>query len=437
MMIFKAVSIFVATATASTVALAVGDYNGSIGARSNQLAQGVGEVDGNRYQMDLSFDYHRYRPGLWEKRFRANALINDQNSVMYSVNEAYVTNRWGRSELQIGRAILDWSDVDSHWSFGKINHRQNFNYFEPGEEGLIGVIFKRRHASGFRFHVFGTPFYVPEMNPSLDINKSKGTVTSKNPWAKPPARTARISSQDVPIFYDIDYPEIQEVVFRAAIGGNIGWENKHWEGGFYWMRKPENSVSTQVEVSVNQTVDLVTARVKPKFYYHDIYGGNLRWKNKDATIYVSAIAIRPNTYPDGDLDAARYTQLDIEKRREDYVGGGIAQENDELGMGFDYVARLSPFNRSEDILAEDPRWNQAVHGWLRYTINSHFSASFDGKYDMLTTDRLVMFQVNYYPMRSLALNAGVNMIGTPNNGKSYWSPYTNNDALYAGLRYLF
>lgn len=436
-MIRASASVIFLSAVWAMSAHAVSDYTGSVGARSNQLAPSVGDVAGNRYNMDLSFDYHRQRPGLWEKRFRVNALVNDKNAVMYSVNEAYLTNRWGRSEMQIGRAILDWSDVDSHWGFGKINHRQNFNYFEPGQEGLIGVVFKRRHASGWRFHIFGSPFYAPELNPSLDINKSEGTVTSKNPWAKPPARTARISSQDVPIFYDVDYPEIHEVVFRPSGGVNVGWENKHWEAGIYYLRKPENQVSTQVEVSLNQTVDLVTARVKPKFYYHDIYGGNLRWKNKDVTIYTSAIAIRPNTYPDGSLEAAQYTQLDIEKRREDYVGGGIAQENDDLGMGFDYVARLSPFNRSEDILAEDPRWNQAVHGWVHYTFNSHLSASFDGKYDMLTTDRLVMFQVTYYPIRALAVNAGVNMIGTPNNGKSYWSPYTNNDSLYAGLRYSF
>jgi hypothetical protein len=422
---------------ATSVVCASGDFNGYVGGRTNQIAPSVGDVAGNRFLMDLSFDYYRHRPGLWEKRFTVNALVNDENAVMYTVNEAYLINRWGRSELQIGRAILDWSDVDAHWGFGKINHRQNFNYFEPGHEGLIGMIFKRRHANGIRYHLFGSPLYVPELNPSLDINKSDGTITSKNPWAKPPARTARISSSDVPIFYDVDMPQLSQVIFRPSGGANIGWENKHWEAGFYYLRKPENQTSTTVDVSVNVTNDLVNARVTPQFYYHDIYGGNLRWKNKDATIYTSAIAIRPNTYPDGDLQAAQYTQIEVEKRREDYVGGGIAQENDTLGMGFDYVARLSPFNRSEDILAEDPRWNQAVHGWVRYTFNSHFMTSFDGKYDMLTTDRLVMIQATYYPSRVVALNVGVNMIGTPSNGKSYWSPYTNNDAAYAGLRYLF
>lgn len=428
---------FCAASAVPLQAVAGDDFSGYVGGRSNQISQGVGDVAGNRYWFDLNFDYHRHRPGIWEKRFTVNALVNDRNSLMYSVNEAYLTNRWGRSEFQIGRAILDWSDVDDHWSYGKINHRQNFNYFEPGREGLVGLMYKHRFASGFRFHFFGTPVSIPELNPALDINKQSGTITSKNPWAKVPAATARISSSNVPIFYDVDYPNIGQAILRPAGGLNLGWENKHWEAGMYYMRKPENQISETVDVSYNSGDDVVNARVKPQFYYHDVYGGNLRWKNKDVTVYVSGIAVRPNTYPDGDNLAAQYTQIEMEKRREDYVGGGISQENDLVSMGFDYVARLSPFNRQNDILAEDPRWNQAVHGWVRYFINSHFQTSVDGKYDMLTTDRLFMAQATYYPTKAIGVNAGVNMIGTPKNGKSYWSPYTNNDAVYAGVRYLY
>ena len=413
------------------------DFTGSVGALSNQLADGVGDVNGNRYNMDLSFDYHRQRPNELERRFTLNSLMNDQSSAMFSVNEAYIAHRWGRSELQTGRFKLDWSDVDSHWGFGKVNNRQNFTGFDPSQEGLVGMILKRQYANGFRFHAFATPLYVPETNPSLEINKAEGTITSKNPWAKPPAATARLEGRDIPIFYKVDYPEITDVVFKPAGGINLGWANKHWDAGFYYLRKPENQLSTTVDISYNTGDDLINARVQPQFYYHDIYGSNLRWKNKDYTVYASAIAVRPNDYPVGDPLTTQYTQIEVEKRREDYVGGGISKENDRMGMGFDYVARLSPFNKEEDILAEDPRWNQAVHGWFRYRVSRFFQVSADGKVDMLTRDRLTMLRVSYFPVRNMVLNAGVNMIGTPSDGKSYWSPYTNNDAVYAGLRYLF
>ena len=429
--------LLIAVLLVSTSAWAQRDFTGSVGALSNQLATDVGNVDGNRYNMDLSFDYHRNRPNELERRFTANALLNDQSSTMYSVNEAYVTHRWGRSELQGGRFILNWSDVDSHWSFGKLNNRQNFTGFEPGQEGLIGVRLKRQYSNGIRYHFFATPFYVPEMNPALEINKSEGTITSKNPWAKPPASSANVNGADRPIFYDVNYPELSEVVMKPSGGINMGWANKHWDAGVFYMRKPENQPSTTVDVSYDTAEQVVNARVDPQFYYHDVYGGNLHWSNRGWTAYFSAIAVRPNEYPVGDPLTVEYTQIEVEKRREDYVGGGLAHENDIFGMGFDYVARLSPFNKDEDILAEDPRWNQAVHGWFRWRVNRFFQLSADGKVDMLTRDRLTMVRASYYPTRNMVLNVGVNMIGTPSDGKSYWSPYTNNDAVYAGLRYLF
>jgi hypothetical protein len=412
---------------------------GYVAGTSNQLASGVGDVDGNRWFFDLGFDYHQQDPNVgFENRFVMHALFNDQSALMYSVNEAYLVRPFGLARLEVGRMLLDWSDVDDHWSFGKVNHRQNFNYFEPGREGLLGVMIKRTsNKRGARLHLFFSPLYAPELNPSLDIDKSAGTVTSNNPWAKPPAPTARLEGRDVPIFYDIDYPEISEVVFRSSGGVNVGWEDEHWEAGLYYLFKPENQISTAVEVSYNTGDDIVNADVTPQFYYHHVYGGNLRWRNRDVTIYASAIAVRPNEYPDVSLEAAQYTQLEMEKRREDYVGGGIARSNGRWGTGFDYVARLSPFDRAEDILAEDPRWNQAVHGWGRYKFTDSFEVSGDAKYDMLTTDRLFMFKVVYYPLTMLALTAGVNMIGTPNDGKSYWGPFKNNDSVYSGLRYLF
>jgi hypothetical protein len=56
---------------------------------------------------------------------------------------------------------------------------------------------------------------------------------------------------------------------------------------------------------------------------------------------------------------------------------------------------------------------------------------------MLTTDRLLMLRGSYKVSKELILSAGVNMIGTPVDGKSFWSTYTNNDAIYGGLRYVF
>lgn len=426
----------------TTVGHCASDFiEGHLGAVSNQANQNVGNVPGNRYNADFVFDYHRnvnttYTREL-ERRFTVAAMVNDQSLTMYSLQEAYVGgNLTSKDSLKFGRQILPWSPVDSTWGFGKLNNRRNFDYFTPGQEGLIGLAYERKSSNGMRYRSFVSGLYVPESNPSLDINKKDRTITSRHPWSDPPATRADVDGVGMDVKYDVNYPQINDVIYRYTVGANIGWENKHWALDNFIMRKPENGTTPDVEVNVDFVTRTVNAEIDPRFYYHDLYGSSLKWRNLDTEVYVSAMAIRPNEFPDVD-EKVRYTEIKNKKRREDYAGFGISKSNDLYTMAFNYVARLSPFDRNKEELSQDPRWNQALNVYLARNLNRSFSVSGDVKFDMLTTDRLVMVRGNYKVSKELAMNFGVNMIGTPTDGKSYWSPYTNNDAIYGGLRYVF
>lgn len=417
------------------------NIDGYIGGMTNQVSDKVGNVPGNRYNTNFEFDYNKniadVKPGQMESRFHMAALNNDENLLMYSLQEAYLGwNPSGVDHIRVGRQILPWSTVDTLWGFGKVNNRRNFDYFTPGQEGLIGLNYGHKFSNGIRVNLFGSPLYVPEMNPALDLNNSKGTITSRHPWADTPATTADVEGTQMAVKYKVDYPEINDVVNRYSVGLNAGYESEHWVLDNFFMRKPENTTTPDVEVAVDFTNEIVKASIDPRFYYHDVYGSTLKYRNKDIEMYVSGIAIRPNTFPDVD-EKVRYTEIKNKKRREDYVGGGISRSNDLYTMAFNYVARLSPFDRNKDDLSLDPRWNQAVNLVLARNFGRSFSASTDLKYDMLTTDRLLMVRGSYIVAKNFILNAGVNLIGTPGNGKSFWSPYTNNDAVYGGLRYVF
>jgi hypothetical protein len=422
--------------------------HGHIGGMSNQINRDVGDVPGNRYNGDFNFSYYSGRPDDLEQKFNFSALVNDQNLTMYSLQEAYVAKNgvfrpWSSSEkigdrLSFGRQILPWSTVDSTWGLGKFNNRKNFDFFDPGQEGLLGLEYENRSTNGFFWKAFGSGLYVPEMNPGLDINKSKKTITSRNPWANAPASTAVITDGQPAerINYIVDYPQLSEVIFRYSVGVNAGWENKNWVADGFVMRKPENQLSTKVNIQLPSGPG-VNAYITPQFYYHDVYGGNLKYRNADLEMYVSGMAARPNTYPEGNDKATLATEIKTKKVREDYMSAGISKINDVYGVGFNYIARLSPFDRDRDSLAQDPRWNQAVNTFIMRNFTSQFRLSADLKYDMLTTDRLVMLRAGYKVNQDFLTSVGVNMIGTPASGKSFWSPYTNNDAFFASLRYTY
>lgn len=430
---------------AGNICAAVNSFTGSVGTKSNQVNQNVGNVPGNRFSADLNFDYINADSGLStglgsvDGRFTFAGLINDQSLTMYSLKEAYIGLRPTRKiEIKAGRQVLNWSELDSAWGFGKLNNRRNFDYFEPGQEGLIGLNTIVKISRDVRLMVFASYLYVPEMNPALDINKSKKTITSRHPWADAPATSAEISpGLSKKIMYEVDYPQIQDVIYRTSLGFNFGMENKHWVFDNFFIRKPENQMSQKVNVAYSNADDAIKAYIKPQFYFHDVYGSTLKYRNADLEMYASAIASQPNTLPDGNREATRQTEIKTEKMREDYMGGGIAKTNDVYGVGFNYVARLSPYDRKKENLTLDPRWNQAINFNVYRFIGRKLKLSSDFKYDMLTTDRLFMVNASYFATKFLLVYVGVNMIGTPSDGKSYWSPYTNNDSMYGGLRYIF
>jgi hypothetical protein len=356
---------------------------------------------------------------------------------MYSVQEAFVGwNLSTKNKVRFGRQILPWSEVDKLWGFGKVNNRRNFDYFTPGQEGLTGLSYERKSTNGMRYRGFISGLYIPEMNPGLDIDKKNGTITSRHPWADAPAQRAEVEGVMMNVKYDVDYPTISDVIYRYTMGANIGWESKYWALDNFIMRKPENTLTPNVGIGIDFVQNTVSAKIDPRIYYHDIYGSTLKYRNRDIEAYISGIAIRPNEFPDVD-DRVRYTEIKNRKRREDYVGGGVSRSNDLYTLSLNYVARLSPFDRKKDDLAQDPRWNQALNVVALRNFGQKFTISADLKYDMLTMDRLMMLRGSYRMTKDFLMNLGVNMIGTPVGGKSYWSPYTNNDAIYGGLRYVF
>jgi hypothetical protein len=421
--------------------LAASDYiQGHVGALSNQVSQEVGNVPGNRYNSDFEFDFNRSKPQRYndiQSRFHVAGMVNDQNLTMYSLQEAYVGfNPTAGDHFRVGRQILNWSAVDDIWGFGKLNNRRNFNFLEPGQEGLVGLLYESRSKSGLRLRGFVSGLYLPEGNPPLDIDNKNGTITSRHPYANPPASRADVRGAMMDVKYNVATPKISDVIFRYTVGANAGWESKHWVVDNFIIRKPENSLTPNVQVNVSFADGIVNAAIDPRIYYHDVFGSTIKYRNRDVEVHFSGIGIRPNEYPVVDSQII-YTEIKSKKRREDYVGGGISRSNDLYTAAINYVARLSPFDRLKDDLSPDPRWNQAVNILLSRNFAQKYALSADLKYDMLTTDRLVMLKAQYKMGRDFLMNVGVNMIGTPTNGRSFWSPYTNNDAVYGGVRYVF
>lgn len=425
----------------------------------NQLSSDIGEVVGNEYFLNLNLKYQNKKEKKRSSLFaEIKARQNSENSLMFSLPEAYFTWDYNNSKpyfspdseterslkLFAGRVVLPWSKADENWGFGKLNNRINFDGYNPGQEGLVGFRSVLRLNKNIKVESFLSYIYVPELNPSLEINDKDGTIKCKNPWCTPQNESAEISAGNPrDIFYDVKIPDITTIVLNPSVG--IQGEYKFYFSNemeltfdAFYMRKPENVISTNVDVQYDPGTQLINANVDPEVYYHSVFGGNISLKiNDNLKLYTTTIAIRPDESPILTGEVEEYLNIKPNKIDEEYIGGGIEFTSERLVSSAAYIARLSRFEVTEDPLLEYPRWNQAIHLNIGAKISKRLNLGADFKFDTLTEDRLTMLKAAFMITPSLITSLGVNMIGSSSSDESYWSQFDNNDALYGALKYTF
>ncbi|MBT4790160.1 MAG: hypothetical protein HON90_01195, partial [Halobacteriovoraceae bacterium] len=268
------------------------NLSGDFGFQASDLVDDVGEVAGNKHFGFMNVKYQSYNSANYYKGLSISSQINNEEVMQYSIKEALIEHRGVNSRLAIGRTNLDWSHADEIWGLGKVNNRINFDYFEPGQEGLVGIFYDIKSASGFELGVFGSFLYIPELNQGLIVDKKNRSVACKTMWCDAPLSSAEIEGKNVPIHYDVNYPDTSKVVNRVSAGLKLGFEYKSFYINSFYMRKPENTMSIIAEVSVESDLSEVTAEVTPQFYNHDVRGGNIELKLSERfKLYGSYISV--------------------------------------------------------------------------------------------------------------------------------------------------
>lgn len=412
--------------------------SGNFGFQTNDIIEDVGDVPGNKNFGSLNIKYQSFNENNVYKGFEIKSQINDQEVLQYSIKEALVEFRYSNSRFAIGRTTLDWSHADEVWGLGKINNRVNFDYFEPEQEGLIGMFYDKKFGNGFDVGIFGSFVYVPEMSQGMVIDKDKRSVVCKTLWCDAPSASAEIQGRDVPIHYDVNYPEMSDVVMKYSLGMKLGFSSDKFTLNTYYLRKPENGLSVIAEVSVPAAVTEINVNVTPQFYYHDVKGANAEINfTENFKVYGSYLNIAPQNFPDGNTPYIQYTGIKPNKKKEEYLSGGMKFSNEDFKSHLGYIARVSEFDTENEILVDYPRWNQAVHLALSKNLSRKIFVGLDYKYDTLTEDRLTMFKTSYSFGPSVVATVGVNIIGTNDSKSSYWSKFENNDSVYSSLKYTF
>lgn len=396
------------------------------------------EVEGNKYWAISQIKYEK-KSKTYDVNLDTKFKITDLAYLEYTVKELNIKNRYRNWDLSYGRLYVNWSDMDKNWGLGKVNNREGFDYFDPGQEGLVGALASSKNKKGFIWEVFASPLYVPESNPGQDINNTDKTITPKSAWTTKTAETVTISGIEKPILYDVDMPSIDEIVFNYSAGVKLGYQNEKMRITGFALRKPENNITLGAGVNLDTSQNTVVASIEPRVFYHNLFGGEFNYKLKEGLVLrASALMVQPENEPE---EAYRFfssvTNIKAGKRQENYLGASIINYGKNYRLALRYIARVSDFDRTDDILAENPRWSQAINLFAQLRLGKSFRLTFDGKYDTLAGDRLIDFDLSYKVNEHFLVRGGVRLIGVDETEISFWTPFANNDAVYIAGRYIF
>lgn len=397
-------------------------------------------VDGNLYWIEAGIQYNKITKAK-EINLDAKLQYTDIGFVQYSVKEASILHKFENVDLSYGRVYVNWSDLDRSWELGHVNGRVNFDYFDSEQEGLVGFLLSSKKKTGFTWEIFGSGLYVPELNPGQEIDDENGTIRPKSAWANQIANEVSLDSGSLQIVYDVDTPEIADIVLQYSLGARIGYKGDKFSMNGFFMRKPENTLTLGAGVNLDTSAgNALIASIEPRVFYHNVFGGDLNYKlGNGLLLRASTLFSLPEQEPEDAFtrEFSETTNIKTGKRRENYWGASIIKQGRNYRMALRYIARVSEFDRTDDVLAQNPRWGQAFNFFAQLRFAKKFRATLDAKYDTLSFDQVMSFDVAYQATRNLQLSAGVRLIGIDEDEISFWTPYVNNDSVYTAVRFVF
>ncbi|GAB4015644.1 MAG: hypothetical protein Fur0010_14810 [Bdellovibrio sp.] len=375
--------------------------------------------------------------GKWRKfRTFADASLEvntTNNEPIVSVAEAYATYDHGRTELNIGRKILPWNEQESFWATGEINPMRGFSWLETEREGIMGLHFRRKQ--WLEVGGFVSPVNIPQINPSFTTENGK--VTGLNEWAQEPPQVVRFRGQDIPVYYDVDRPEIKDVVFHPGAGLDIG---HRWDYGrvvLYGAYKPENQIRVNATGFYEQTTTAERAyvRTRPFIAYHQIIGGGVDLHNERYFGGVHYDAIKP--IPKND-DKFVFESLKIEPTYtpEHYLTAQTGYKGDFVHFGLNSIVRTKGEVNTSTAFSKKPKWERALGVETKLLFSDKLSFRFLGRRDIKNSDVTLHSELEWKIRKHVWVQLGLEMIDAPSDN-SFWATYRTNDTVTSSIGWLF
>ncbi|WP_127717128.1 hypothetical protein [Halobacteriovorax sp. HLS] len=370
-------------------------------------------------------------------------------SLNYSVPSLYYSAFTEDSTWTFGRKVVNWSPNEKYWLLGNLNPRQGYTLLSSKQEGLTGLHYTKEMSKEASLDIFFSYFYIPTMNPSVDIQD--GEVVSTSEWMRMPPKKTIILDQVVPIYYDMNRPTNSDIIFQKSMGISSKYK---WTGGnvsAYAIYKPESSLRSNAEASLSSDGSQVLVTANPIVNHHLIYGMQTSQKFGDVLGVISFDVTDPNAKLGDDFEVLNPLQLKDNDRvfeseyfsiepsydKESYLTFSAQVDRPFYSLSMNYIKLMSENSRgSDDFFSETVKWKSTIGTMAKVMWTDQFFTLLDYRLDFERKDQIIRMEGDYIFNRSLGVRLGVELIKSPEIN-SYWSAYRANDTVYTSLNYLF
>lgn len=371
--------------------------------------------------------------------------FQDNNSLNYSLQEAYVRYANDDYSFTVGRQILDWNINEKYWSLGYLNAVQAFTLLSTEEEGVTGIVYNKR-IGPFEFDVLLSYMFIPQINPEIDIKN--GEVESKSEWVRLPPRRTVVSNVPVDIYYKMADYKISDIVFNKSLGGNIRY--KWTEGGIsaFAVYKPENKLRINASAFYdNITLNKVVVEADPTVNHHAYYGVQLYQSFGDVHARGGFSYVDPNARLGKDFPleirnarrtfTSEFFTINPRYDKEAYAHMSLNLDRRAYQLSLNYIHLISKdVRQSDDFFSDTVKWKSTFGGSILYFFNDSFNILVDLKYDVDRKDNILKSELKYNFQKRVNLALGFEVLKAPNDN-SYWSYYRASDTLYSSLGFVF
>ncbi len=400
----------------------------------------------------LSFEIQQDKKGTWATGISAfaQATLQEDQGPDVSVSDLFLSRKLGAKHFFLGRKRRPWSLSDEFFHIGLWQPMTRWDYFELRPQGLTGLFLGHQGADWFS-EFFVSPVFLPDQGPAFEINQ--GQFASSNRWFWAPQSSVGILKDQSKIFYILDKPSWDEVVFQFSAAGRWLWEPSRVHG--FWGQvaladKPVNQFHLRVDGRLDLKDQEVKVRVKPLIVRHTLATGEMGWRSMDQQISLAVHRDHPRVSKKGPLEidselvpswfavlmgsqrlgflGAPRTTLDggyLKRFRDDIVANSLVSSKVESSYGrFDFEDLLHVGMSQNVSVSRIREWVVALRWWIApEQRGSWLSASSSWKW---TSD--LHSQIKF------------DVLGTElsrDDSAQFISRYRNNDRVMVGMTYVF